>query len=84
MAQQLAIGNKVEPEFFECVSIFFPDIVGFTAISAQSNAMQIVVLLNSMYTMFDDVAHRCMRSGMHSGHFVGGITGSEDAKVFVV
>ncbi len=56
VAADLALGKKVKPETFESVSVFFSDIVGFTHISAQSDAMQIVNMLNAIYTMFDDIA----------------------------
>ncbi len=58
VAADLALGRKVKPEIFESVSVFFSDIVGFTHISAQSDAMQIVNMLNAMYTMFDDIAEQ--------------------------
>ena len=55
IAERLKLGEHVEPEHFDCVTIYFSDIVGFTTIAGRSSAFEIVSLLNDLYSMFDEV-----------------------------
>lgn len=44
VANQLKLGEVFKPETYEEASIFFSDIVGFTAISSSSSPMQVILV----------------------------------------
>jgi class 3 adenylate cyclase len=51
-----ALANTAIAEAFDSVTILFADVVGFTKISARVSPEQLVLLLNELFTVFDNIA----------------------------
>ena len=56
IAEALSKGQKVEPEHFDCVTIFFSDIVGFTGIASEMSPMKVSDMLDRLYIKFDSLS----------------------------
>uniref|UniRef100_A0A915EFH3 Guanylate cyclase n=1 Tax=Ditylenchus dipsaci TaxID=166011 RepID=A0A915EFH3_9BILA len=55
VADRLKLGQSVEPESYDCVTVFFSDVVSFTVLSSRLKPLQVVNLLNELYTNFDAI-----------------------------
>ena len=53
VARALREGKDVQPESFDCVSILFTDIVGFTNIASSLSPIKVENMLDRLYKQFD-------------------------------
>eukprot|EP01135_Chromosphaera_perkinsii_P000241 Nk52_evm10s62 gene=Nk52_evmTU10s62 len=53
VAESLLSGQSVAPESYNCVTIYFSDVCGFTDICSKINPLQVVGFLNDIYVTFD-------------------------------
>ena len=53
VAEAIRLGQPVPPESFDEVTIFFSDVEGFTNICAQVKPIDVVNMLNDLYTVMD-------------------------------
>ena len=49
VAEQLKKRESVEPEYYESVTIYFSDIVGFTEMAAKCTPHHVINFLNEVY-----------------------------------
>lgn len=55
IVDQLKQQKTTAAEYFECVTIFFSDVLGFSDYCSRYSPIHVVELLNSLYRLFDDV-----------------------------
>uniref|UniRef100_A0A0N5B8W1 Guanylate cyclase n=1 Tax=Strongyloides papillosus TaxID=174720 RepID=A0A0N5B8W1_STREA len=55
VANNLKLGKTVDPENFDNVTIFFADIVKFTILASKCSPLQVVTLINDLFTLFDNL-----------------------------
>ncbi len=58
IAEELQTKGKVDPKYFEDVTILFMDFVGFTACTEKLSAEELVHLLHEFFTAFDKIVAR--------------------------
>lgn len=58
IAALLKVSDETIAERFDSVSVLFADVVGFTELSAQMDADELVELLNEVFSFFDSLAGR--------------------------
>ncbi|XP_070532896.1 atrial natriuretic peptide receptor 1-like [Ptychodera flava] len=61
VADKLKAGLQVDPEAYEEVTIFFSDICHFGDIASGSSPVQVVDLLNDVYSCFDEIIEKARR-----------------------
>ncbi|XP_056441819.1 guanylate cyclase soluble subunit alpha-1 [Gadus chalcogrammus] len=68
VAQELWQGHTVPAKKFDRVTMLFSDIVGFTAVCSRCTPMQVVTMLNELYTRFD---HQCGELDVYKVETIG-------------
>ncbi|KAG7486612.1 guanylate cyclase soluble subunit alpha-3 [Solea senegalensis] len=68
VAQQLWQGQTVQAKKFDRVTMLFSDIVGFTAVCSLCTPMQVITMLNELYTRFD---HHCGELDVYKVETIG-------------
>ncbi|PNH04275.1 Soluble guanylate cyclase 88E, partial [Tetrabaena socialis] len=61
-------GDNAIAQQFDCVTILFSDIVGYTTVASKLTPFQVVTLLNELFTVFDELT---ARNGVYKVETIG-------------
>ena len=56
VAEQLKAGQRVEAEDFDCVTIFFSDVVGYTQMSSALPPQQVMAMMDRLFSLMDSLS----------------------------
>uniref|UniRef100_A0A7I4Y1F3 guanylate cyclase n=1 Tax=Haemonchus contortus TaxID=6289 RepID=A0A7I4Y1F3_HAECO len=58
VANELKNGRPVPPKMYNSATVMFTDVVGFTKLCGSSTPIEVVTLLNSVYSGFDEIINK--------------------------